>query len=94
MPRAVIAAPPSEVTSPPSVALVAAMLALVGVVTVATPKPVNIYTAPELTALSLAVLFTPVVLLSSWKAPTTTVSPDTATDKPKASPHPALLALR
>ena len=65
MPRAVIAAPPSEVTLPPSVALVAAILALVGVVTVATPRPVNIYAAPASTALSLAGLFTPVVLLSS-----------------------------
>ena len=65
MPRAVIAAPPSEVTLPPSVALVAAILALVGVVTVADPRPVNIYAAPVSAALSLDVLFAPVVLLSS-----------------------------
>ena len=65
MPVAVIVAPPSEVTLPPSVALVPVILALVGVVTVATPRPVNIYAAPEELALSSGVLFTPVVPLSS-----------------------------
>ena len=37
-------------------------------------------------ALSLGVLFTPVVLLSSSRAPTTTVSPETATELPNWSP--------
>ena len=40
-------------------------------------------TAPAADALSLGVLLTPVVLLASPLAPTTTVSPDTATDWPK-----------
>ena len=45
---------------------------------------VNTYPAPELdTLLSLCVPFTPVALLASAHAPTTTVSPEIATDQPK-----------
>ena len=49
------------------------------------PLRTNTYAAPEPEALSSAVVFTPVVLLSSELAPTTTVSPDTATETPKLS---------
>ena len=80
MPVAVIVAPPSEVTLPPSVALAAAMLALVGVETVANPTPVKIYAAPVSGEVSLA--------------PTTTVSADTATAAPNKSFAAVLLALR
>ena len=34
----------------------------------------------------MGVLFTPVVLLFSWGAPTTTESPEIATDQPNSSP--------
>jgi hypothetical protein len=47
-----------------------------------------------LAAFSFGVLFTPVVLLSSHLAPTTTESPDTATDQPKRSSAPVLLAFK
>jgi hypothetical protein len=50
------------------------------------PKPVKTYAAPEPVALlSPWFLLTTVALLSSYDAPTTTVSPDTATEKPKRS---------
>jgi hypothetical protein len=43
---------------------------------------------------SFGVLFTPVVLLASLYAPTTKVSPETATERPKKSFAPVLLAFR
>ena len=55
----------------------------------------NTYAAPALNALlSLSVPFTPVALLSSANAPTTTVSPEIATEKPKKSFAPVFDAFR
>ena len=56
-------------------------------------KSVKTQAAPELEALLLGVLFTPVVLLPSRRAPTTNVPSDTDTEVPKRSFDPVSEAL-
>ena len=61
----------------------------------AVPLRTNTYAAPLLLlVLSLWFPFTLFALLSSWNAPTTTVSPEIATEWPKLSPAPVFDAFR